>query len=71
MTTNTTSPGLDFSGFDLSKTDALRIRRQAEIERTEDMRKAFGLLGTRISTVFRSAGDLFRFTQRMNQAARL
>ena len=71
MTISTPMPGFDFSGFDLSKPDTQTIIRQAEYERAENMRILIGLLGHRVSTVFRSAGDLFNFTQRMNQAARL
>lgn len=71
MTINTPTPGVDFSGFNLSKTDTQQILRQAEIERARHMRVLLAPLGNRIGAAFRSAGDLFSLTQRMNQAARL
>ncbi len=71
MTVNTPTPGFDFSGFVLSKTDAQLIHRQAGIARVEYMGKAVRQLRERTGAAFRSAGDLFSFTQRMNQAARL
>lgn len=71
MTINTPAPGVDFSGFHLSKTDTQQILRQAEIERARHMRELLAPFGNRIGAAFRSAGDLFSLTQRMNQAARL
>ena len=71
MTINTPASGVDLSDFNLSKTDTLQILRQAEIERARQMRVLFAPLGNRIRAAFRSAGDLFSLTQRMNQAARL
>lgn len=71
MTSHTTRRTFDLSGLKLAGTHAYTVRRSAELARAEYLGEIFKKVGHRITTTYRSAGELIRFTQRQNQAARL
>lgn len=71
MTTHTTSAAFDFKGFTSAGITAQNVRRSAELARADYLADGLKKTGARIAAFYRSAGDLFGFVQRQNQAARL
>tara|TARA_R110000868_G_scaffold12043_3_gene58471 strand:+ start:3882 stop:4127 length:246 start_codon:yes stop_codon:yes gene_type:complete len=71
MTPHATTPSLDLSGFNYGNTDVIAVRRSAELARAEYLSAIAKKAGLRIAAFHRSAGNLFNFTQRQNQAIRL
>lgn len=71
MNTHTPIKTFDLSGFHYSGTRAFDVRRSAEVARAEFIGGKLMALGRWIFGTPRATGELFRFAQQQNQAARL
>jgi hypothetical protein len=71
MTTHTTNAAFDLKGLTSTGITAQNVRRSAEIARADYLADILKKTGPRITAFYRSAGALFSFVQRQNQAARL
>lgn len=71
MTTETPNQAFDFSYFNLTSATVQEVSRSAEQARSEFLAAKVKNGADRISAAYRSAGEVFSFAQRQNQAARL
>jgi hypothetical protein len=71
MIHNTPKTSFDFSNFNLTSIAAQDVQRSAELARSDYLAAKIKNGAQRISAAYRSAGEVFSFAQRQNQAARL
>lgn len=71
MTTRTIRSDIALPDASEFYTSSKQIRRDAEIARAIYLHDMFAVAFRKIGSVFRRAGDLVSFAQRMNQDARL
>lgn len=71
MTSHTTDTAFDLENLTYTRITAQNVRRSAELARADYVADSLKRTGARIAAVYRSAGELFSFAQRQNQAARL
>ena len=71
MTEQNENRNLEIFEFNPVNYLAQSVRRDAEFARAENLQRIAKIAGLKITSVYRSVTNLLRFTQRMNQAARL
>lgn len=71
MTEQNENRNLEIFEFNTVNYLAQSVRRDAEFARAEYLQSIAKSAGLKITSVYRSVTNLLRFTQRMNQAARL